>query len=48
MQFYSNPSSESEKWSIPDCQAFQMTALFAECETLFSKSEEKEVSRESF
>lgn len=26
----------------------EMSALFAECETLFSKSEEKEVSRESF
>lgn len=26
MQFYSDPSRESEKWSLPDCQAFQMTA----------------------
>lgn len=31
MQFYSDPSRESEKWSLPDCQAFQMTAKeFAE------------------
>lgn len=26
MQFYSGPSRENEKWSLPDCQAFQMTA----------------------
>ena len=26
MQFYSDPSRENEKWSLPDCQAFQLTA----------------------
>ena len=26
MRFYSDPSRESEKWSLPDCQAFRMTA----------------------
>lgn len=26
MQFYSDPSREKEKWSLPDCEAFTMTA----------------------
>ena len=26
MQFYSDPSRANEKWALPDCQAFQMTA----------------------
>lgn len=25
-QFYSDPSRESDKWSLPDCEVFQLTA----------------------